>query len=172
MGPLNQDAGIARDAALAPRPDAGIQEYKNDKSLSDDEVDTIVNWVDAGRPRAIRRTCLAPEEFASEDEWAIGKPESDRHDPKEITMPAGGPIGGPTSPPRRGSPKTATSRPSRRNHRRRAASHSPHGGQRHPGGGRSRRRATARDGRPGHQELQRICHRQERDTSRTGPPAC
>jgi hypothetical protein len=28
----------------------GIQEFKNDRSLSDDEIATIVNWVDAGAP--------------------------------------------------------------------------------------------------------------------------
>src|SRR4029078_5668027 len=28
----------------------GIQEYKNDRSLSDDQIDTIVRWVNAGAP--------------------------------------------------------------------------------------------------------------------------
>ena len=38
-------------------PSVGVQKFKNDMSLSDDQVDTIVRWVDAGAPRAIRRTC-------------------------------------------------------------------------------------------------------------------
>src|SRR5437870_1892013 len=28
----------------------GIQQFKNDRSLSDDEIDTILRWVDAGAP--------------------------------------------------------------------------------------------------------------------------
>src|ERR1700737_13166 len=29
----------------------GIQKFKNDRSLTDDQVDTIVRWVDAGAPQ-------------------------------------------------------------------------------------------------------------------------
>src|SRR6516165_12512109 len=29
----------------------GIQKFKNDMSLSDDQIDTIVRWVDAGAPQ-------------------------------------------------------------------------------------------------------------------------
>ena len=29
----------------------GIQRFKNDRSLSDDEIETIVGWVDAGAPQ-------------------------------------------------------------------------------------------------------------------------
>ena len=29
----------------------GIQEFKNDRSLSDDQIDTIAQWVDAGAPK-------------------------------------------------------------------------------------------------------------------------
>src|SRR4051794_36578093 len=29
----------------------GIQKFKNDRSLSDEQVDTIVRWVDAGAPQ-------------------------------------------------------------------------------------------------------------------------
>src|SRR5438034_10404544 len=31
-------------------PHVGIQRFKNDPSLRDDEIDTIVKWVDAGAP--------------------------------------------------------------------------------------------------------------------------
>src|SRR3989441_13026821 len=31
-------------------PHVGIQSFKNDPSLSDDEIETIVKWVDAGAP--------------------------------------------------------------------------------------------------------------------------
>ena len=29
----------------------GIQQFKNDRSLSDEQIDTIVRWVDAGAPK-------------------------------------------------------------------------------------------------------------------------
>ena len=29
----------------------GIQDFKNDRSLTDEEIDTIVKWVDAGAPK-------------------------------------------------------------------------------------------------------------------------
>jgi hypothetical protein len=35
----------------------GIQHFKNDRSLSDQQIDTIVRWVDGGAPQAIRRIC-------------------------------------------------------------------------------------------------------------------
>jgi len=33
----------------------GIQKFKNDRSLTDDQVETITRWVDAGAPRATQR---------------------------------------------------------------------------------------------------------------------
>ena len=29
----------------------GIQKFKNDRSLSDEQIDTIVRWIDAGAPQ-------------------------------------------------------------------------------------------------------------------------
>src|SRR5688572_30963194 len=29
----------------------GIQDFKNDRSLSDEQIDTVVRWVDAGAPK-------------------------------------------------------------------------------------------------------------------------
>ena len=36
----------------------GIQQFKNDASLGDDQIDTIVRWSTPARRRAIRKTCL------------------------------------------------------------------------------------------------------------------
>ena len=42
----------------------GIQHFKNDRSLTDEEIDTIVRWVDAGAPQG------RPEgHAAAEDSW-------------------------------------------------------------------------------------------------------
>ena len=35
----------------------GIQHFENDSSLSDEQIDTIARWVDAGAPLGTRPTC-------------------------------------------------------------------------------------------------------------------
>jgi len=53
----------------------GIQHYKNDRSLSDVEIATIVAWVDAGAPEGDRRDLPPAVQFRDDDEWTIGKPD-------------------------------------------------------------------------------------------------
>ena len=53
----------------------GIQKFKNDLSLSDQQIATIVNWVDAGAPRGNPADMPPPPQFADGAEWAIGKPD-------------------------------------------------------------------------------------------------
>ena len=50
----------------------GIQHYKNDVSLSDDEVAKIAWWADNGAPRGNPADMPAPLKFASGDGWTIG----------------------------------------------------------------------------------------------------
>src|SRR5207302_9881509 len=38
----------------------GVQKFKNDMSLSDDQIDTIVNWVDQGAPQGNPKDLPAP----------------------------------------------------------------------------------------------------------------
>src|SRR5499433_162868 len=38
----------------------GLQKFKNDRSLSDEQVDTIVRWVDAGAPQGDSKDMPAP----------------------------------------------------------------------------------------------------------------
>lgn len=47
----------------------GIQEYKNDRSLSDDQIDTIVRWVDAGAPKGDPKDMPPPVKWADENVW-------------------------------------------------------------------------------------------------------
>jgi mono/diheme cytochrome c family protein len=47
----------------------GIQKYKNDRSLSDEEIDTIVRWVDAGAPRGDPRDMPPPKQWPDESVW-------------------------------------------------------------------------------------------------------
>ena len=53
----------------------GIQNFKNDPSLSDEEIGTILAWVDAGAPQGNPADTPVPPEFAPADSWQIGDPD-------------------------------------------------------------------------------------------------
>jgi hypothetical protein len=53
----------------------GIQKFKNDASLSDAEIDTIVRWVDGGAREGNPADMPPPRTFASSDGWQIGTPD-------------------------------------------------------------------------------------------------
>src|SRR6516165_1339390 len=53
----------------------GIRRFKDDPSLSDAELQTIVNWVDAGAPRGNPADMPSPRAFDDSDRWHIGKPD-------------------------------------------------------------------------------------------------
>ncbi len=51
----------------------GIQHFKNDRSLSDEEVDTIVRWVDAGAPKGDPKDMPPPRTFGDDSVWGFAK---------------------------------------------------------------------------------------------------
>lgn len=53
----------------------GIQQYKGDISLSDEEVEKIARWADAGAPRGNPADEPKPVKFLGEHEWEIGTPD-------------------------------------------------------------------------------------------------
>ena len=53
----------------------GIKAYKDDPSLSDAQIDTIVRWVDGGAPMGNPGDMPKVPPFPSSDEWSIGKPD-------------------------------------------------------------------------------------------------
>jgi hypothetical protein len=53
----------------------GIQKFKDNPSLTDAEIATIVAWVDAGSPMGNPADMPPAPKFADGDEWAIGKPD-------------------------------------------------------------------------------------------------
>ena len=53
----------------------GIQDYKDDFSLSEKEISTIAAWVDSGAPRGNPGDMPAPRVFAAADEWDFGAPD-------------------------------------------------------------------------------------------------
>ena len=48
----------------------GIQQFKNDSSLSDEQIDTIVGWVDAGAPLGDPKDMPPPRLWPKEETWA------------------------------------------------------------------------------------------------------
>jgi len=51
----------------------GVQKFKNDISLSDEQIDTIVRWVDAGAPMGDPKDLPAPRKFDDSNEWKLAK---------------------------------------------------------------------------------------------------
>jgi hypothetical protein len=47
----------------------GIQEFKNDRSLTDQQIDTIVRWVDAGAPMGDVKFMPPPRQFPDDSVW-------------------------------------------------------------------------------------------------------
>ncbi len=53
----------------------GIRKYKNDRSLTDAEIATIVKWVDSGSPQGDAADMPPPLTFTSDNSWYIGTPD-------------------------------------------------------------------------------------------------
>ena len=53
----------------------GVQGFKYDYSLSDDEIATVAAWVDAGAPQGNPEDLPPPREFRNIAEWKIGEPD-------------------------------------------------------------------------------------------------
>ena len=53
----------------------GIQKFKDDASLSDEEVSTVAKWVDAGAPLGNPADMPPPRQFADGNAWQIGEPD-------------------------------------------------------------------------------------------------
>ena len=53
----------------------GIQKFKHDPSLSEDEIAMIARWADSGAPRGNPGDMPAPLRFADSDKWPIGEPD-------------------------------------------------------------------------------------------------
>jgi hypothetical protein len=53
----------------------GIKHFKNDLSLSDEEIATVVRWADNGAPMGNPADMPPAQRFTPEDAWHIGKPD-------------------------------------------------------------------------------------------------
>jgi hypothetical protein len=68
----------------------GIQHYKNDPSLSDEEVAKVAKWADTGAPRGNPADMPPPRVFPDGNSWTIGEPDLIIESP-EITVKANAP---------------------------------------------------------------------------------
>ena len=70
----------------------GVQKFKNDMSLTDEQVNTIARWVEAGAPEGDPKDLPAPKPLVTDNEWkavrdGYGPPDLVIRSP-EYTMPA------------------------------------------------------------------------------------
>ena len=80
----------SRRGAMPPffvEKNIGIQKFKHDPSLSDDEIAMVARWVDAGAPRGNPADMPKPREFDGTDKWTIGEPDLLLRS-KDVTVPA------------------------------------------------------------------------------------
>jgi hypothetical protein len=70
--------------------DPHIGKFSNDPSLSKEEIDTIVAWVDSGAPKGDDKDLPPPPKFV--EGWTIGKPDVVLSMQEEYSIPADGTI--------------------------------------------------------------------------------
>ena len=91
---IKQRTGIRSSMGVMPpwfiEKDIGIQDYKEDISLSEDEIAMIATWVDNGAPRGNPADLPPPLVFAADDEWEFGTPDLIVDSPP-VTMAANAP---------------------------------------------------------------------------------
>jgi len=69
----------------------GIQHFSNDVSLSDQDIATIVKWVDTGATEGNPKDMPPPRQFPDEQVWQIGKPDLIVNLPKDVIVKAKAP---------------------------------------------------------------------------------
>src|SRR2546426_9095053 len=69
----------------------GVQHFSNDRSLSDNEIATIVKWVDTGAPQGNPADTPPAREFADLNRWQFGEPGLVVSLPKDLIVAASGP---------------------------------------------------------------------------------
>ncbi|HLK51478.1 MAG TPA: cytochrome c [Bryobacteraceae bacterium] len=70
--------------------DPSYGHFRNDRSLPQKDIDTLISWVDAGAPEGDPKDLPKPAEFV--DGWNIGKPDMVFDMPESFHVPASGTI--------------------------------------------------------------------------------
>jgi mono/diheme cytochrome c family protein len=68
----------------------GIQKFKHDPSLTEEQIVTIAKWADSGAPRGNPADMPAPLHFDDADKWTIGEPDIVLKS-RDVLVPASGP---------------------------------------------------------------------------------
>lgn len=68
----------------------GISHFKNDASLTDQEISTLVKWADGGAPKGNAADMPPLRKFEDDDKWHMGQPDLIVKLPKDILVPAAG----------------------------------------------------------------------------------
>jgi hypothetical protein len=91
---IKMKTGLGPRAGVMPpwfvEKNIGIQKFKNDASLSDEEIATIAKWADSGAPKGNPADMPPPLNFDDTGKWTIGEPDLVLKS-KEVTVPAAGP---------------------------------------------------------------------------------
>src|SRR5881296_722363 len=69
----------------------GVRHFTNDVSLTDQEIGTIVKWVDNGAPNGNPADMPPPRQFESLDQWHMPAPDLVVELPKDLIVPAKAP---------------------------------------------------------------------------------
>jgi hypothetical protein len=76
---IKQRTGIGPKMGVMPpwyvEKNIGIQKYKDDPSLSAEEIEMIARWADNGAPRGNPADMPPAKEYADASAWTIGKPD-------------------------------------------------------------------------------------------------
>jgi len=76
---IKQRTGLRNRMGVMPpwyiEKDVGIQRFKEDWSLSDEEIAILAAWSDGGAPRGNLADMPTPPPFIDVDEWEIGQPD-------------------------------------------------------------------------------------------------
>src|SRR2546425_10880059 len=76
---IKQRTGLRNRMGVMPRwfieKTVGIQAYKDDFSLSEEQIATIAKWVDSGAPRGNPADMPPLRVFPAADVWDIGQPD-------------------------------------------------------------------------------------------------
>lgn len=69
----------------------GVQHFSNDISLTDEQIATLVQWVDAGAPKGDAADMPAPRHFEEKETWQIGQPDIIVNFPADLVVAAAAP---------------------------------------------------------------------------------
>lgn len=80
---------VVNDGRMPPwHADPRYGKFSNDRSLSKQDRETLLAWIDQGCPQGDDKDLPPPKEFTGTDGWVIGKPDAVLSMPSEFKVPA------------------------------------------------------------------------------------